>query len=234
VGFPVRPIGQTGPVAGTRKAPPGVDVRLALLDAAGELLLSEGTEGMTTRLASMAGTTTQAIDTEFGGKEGIARAMYREGFARLEACIRDVGHTADPFVDLLQQGRAYRASALERPHFYAVMFGRPIPEFSPGAEDLAASRIVNDLLSEGIERVIATGALAPAARADDIAQWLWAVVHGVVSLELTGAIEIDAATYDEYLRLSLIGFLRESGRPPVGPGPSVGQGAADQQQQQQQ
>ena len=55
--------------------------------------------------------------------------------------------------------------------------------------------------------MIATGALVAGARADDIAQWLWAVVHGVVSLELTGAIELDAATYDEYLRLSLVGFL---------------------------
>ena len=32
-------------------------------------------------------------------------------------------------------------------------------------------------------------------------------MHGVVSLELSGAIEIDAATYDEYLRLSLVGFV---------------------------
>jgi AcrR family transcriptional regulator len=201
-------------MARTRKAPPGVDVRLALLDAAGELLASEGTEGMTTRrLASMAGTTTQAIYTEFGGKEGIARAMYREGFARLEARIRADGSTDDPFFDLLQQGRAYRESALERPHFYGVMFSRPIPEFSPGAEDLAASRIVHDLLAEGIERVIATGAIVPGARADDIAQWLWAVVHGVVSLELTGAIEMDAARYDTYLGLSLVGFLQESAHP---------------------
>ena len=214
-------------MARTRKAPPGVDVRLALLDAAGELLLSEGTEGMTTRrLASMAGTTTQAIYTEFGGKEGIARAMYREGFARLEERIRADGVTADPFLDLLQHGRAYRESALERPHFYGVMFGRPIPEFTPDGEDLEASRIVHDLLAEVIERVIATGALVPDAVADDIAQWLWAVVHGVVSLELTGAIELDAAMYDEYLRLSLTGFLRESGHP------TVGEAAAQQQQQQ--
>ena len=111
-----------------RKAPPGVDVRLALLDAAGVLLLSEGADGMTTRrLAAMAGTTTQAIYTEFGGKEGIARAMYREGFARLEARMRAVEETSDPFFDLLQQGRVYREAALDDPHFYDVMFGHPIP-----------------------------------------------------------------------------------------------------------
>jgi AcrR family transcriptional regulator len=201
-------IGQTGIVSRVRKAPPGVDVRLALLDAAGQLLLAEGADGMTTRrLAAMAGTTTQAIYTEFGGKEGIARAMYREGFARLEARLRAVGETSDPFFDLLQMGRAYRDAALESPHFYDVMFGRPIPQFTPDADDLAASLIAHGLLSRGIGRVVATGAVADGAEADAIAQWLWAVVHGVVSLELSGSLEIDVATYDEYLRLSLVGFL---------------------------
>ena len=198
----------TGAVPRVRKAPPGVDVRLALLDAAGVLLLSEGADGMTTRrLAAMAGTTTQAIYTEFGGKEGIARAMYREGFARLEAHMRAVGETPDPFFDLLQQGRAYRESALDSPQFYDVMFGHPIPQFAPDPDDLAASRIAHDLLSAAVARVIATGALVADADADDIAQWLWAVAHGVVSLELNGALDLDAATYDRYLFLSLAGLL---------------------------
>jgi AcrR family transcriptional regulator len=191
-----------------RKAPPGVDVRLALLDAAGQLLLSEGADGITTRrLASMAGTTTQAIYTEFGGKEGIARAMYREGFARLEARLRAVGETADPLFDLLQQGRAYRDAALDSPHFYDVMFGHPIPQFTPDADDLAESRIAHDLLSAAVDRVIATGALVEGAEAGAVAQWLWTVAHGAVSLELVGALDLDAATYDDYLALSLAGFL---------------------------
>ena len=191
-----------------RKAPPGVDVRLALLDAAGRVLLAEGADGLTTRrLAAMAGTTTQAIYTEFGGKEGIARAMYREGFARLEARMRAVAETPDPFFDLLQQGRTYRDAALDSPHFYDVMFGHPIPQFTPDADDLEASRIAHDLLSAAVGRVIATGALVAGADADDIAQWLWAVAHGVVSLELNGALDLDAATYDRYLGLSLAGFL---------------------------
>jgi AcrR family transcriptional regulator len=195
-------------VSRLRKAPPGVDVRLALLDAAGQLLRTDGADGLTTRrLAAMAGTTTQAIYTEFGGKEGIARAMYREGFGRLEAHMRAVAETPDPSFDLLQLGRAYREAALDSPHFYDVMFGCPIPQFTPDADDLAASRIANDLLSAAIDRVIATGALAAGADAGEIAQWLWAVVHGVVSLELSGALDLDAATYDRYLGLSLAGFL---------------------------
>jgi AcrR family transcriptional regulator len=201
-------IGQTGAVPRVRKAPPGVDVRLALLDAAGQLLLSEGADGMTTRrLAAMAGTTTQAIYTEFGGKEGIARAMYREGFERLGARMRAVEETSDPLFDLLELGRAYRDAALENPHFYDVMFGRPIPQFTPDADDLAASRNTRDLLARTIVRVIATGALVDGADADDLGQWLWAVVHGVIGLELNGTIEVDEATYDEYLRLSLAGYM---------------------------
>jgi AcrR family transcriptional regulator len=191
-----------------RKAPPGVDVRVALLDAAGEVLLAEGADGLTTRrLAAMAGTTTQAIYTQFGGKEGIARAMYREGFARLEARMRAVPVTATPLDDLAEQGRVYRAAALDSPHFYDVMFGRPIPEFEPDADDLLISRIAHDMLADAVARVIESGALVEGANPDDVAQWLWAVVHGVVSLELNGAIEMDDAVYDEYLRLSLAGYL---------------------------
>ena len=191
-----------------RKAPPGVDVRVALLDAAGEVLLAEGADGLTTRrLAAMAGTTTQAIYTQFGGKEGIARAMYREGFARLEARMRAVNETADPLFDLFLQGRVYRDAALDSPHFYDVMFGRPIPEFEPDADDLEVSRIAQDLLTSVVERVVATGALRADARADVIAQWLWVVVHGAVSLELHGAITLDEPTYDDYLALSLAGYL---------------------------
>jgi AcrR family transcriptional regulator len=191
-----------------RKAPPGVDVRLALLDAAGEVLLAEGADGMTTRrLAAMAGTTTQAIYTAFGGKEGIARAMYREGFARLEARMRAVPETDDPLYDLFLQGRVYRAAALDSPHFYDVMFSSPIPQFEPDDDDLAVSRIAHDLLAAAVQRVIATGALKPGVRADDVAQWLWAVAHGAVSLELHGAIELDEAVYDDYLTLSLAGYL---------------------------
>src|SRR5919204_1049002 len=89
----------------TRRAPAGVDLRVALLDAAGELLSAEGPGALTTRrLADAAGTTTQSIYTLFGGKEGIVRAMYREGYARLEARIRKVRDTDNPLADLYQQG----------------------------------------------------------------------------------------------------------------------------------
>jgi AcrR family transcriptional regulator len=201
-----------------RKAPPGVDVRVALLDAAGELLHREGPGALTTRrLALEAGTTTQSIYTLFGGKEGVVRAMFREGYARLEARIRRVRVTDDPLADLRESGRAYRAAALASPHYYDVMFGRPVPEFTPDADDLAASAATRALLERSVQRCIDAGLLVDGTRADHLARWLWAAVHGLVSLELAGYLDLGpkrgaSPVYDDYLAASLHMYLRPNHR----------------------
>lgn len=197
----------------TRPGRPDVDVRSALLDAAGELLAREGPAALTTRrISAAAGTTTQAIYTRFGGKEGIVRAMYREGYARLAARLRRVPRSDDPLLDLLELGRAYRAAALESPHFYDVMFGRPVPEFTPDEDDLAVARGTHDILAGAVARLADAGLLRPGADADHLARWLWAVVHGLVSLELVGALDLGprrgvSEVYDGYLAHALAGFL---------------------------
>jgi AcrR family transcriptional regulator len=197
-----------------RKAPPGVDLRVALLDAAGELLHHEGPGALTTRrLADAAGTTTQSIYTLFGGKEGVVRAMFREGYARLVARVERVRDTDDPLYDLLQQGRAYRAAALASPHYYDVMFGRPVPEFAPDADDLAVADTARAMLERGVQRCIDAGFLVDDVTAEHIARWLWAAVHGAVSLELAGYLDLGpkrgvSPVYDECLTASLFMYLR--------------------------
>jgi AcrR family transcriptional regulator len=200
----------------SRKAPPDIDVRTALLDAAGELLAAEGPAALTLRrLAARAGTTTQSIYTLFGGKEGIVRAMYREGYERLATRIRTVATEGEPLVELLDLGRVYRAAALASPNYYTVMFGNPVPEFEPNAEDIAISRGTLELLAGAVQRAIEAGKLRPEVDAHEIAQWLWAVAHGLVSLELAGALDLGcradvSPTYDTYLRYSLHVFLSPS------------------------
>ncbi|MGQ0824459.1 MAG: TetR/AcrR family transcriptional regulator [Actinomycetota bacterium] len=196
-----------------RKAPADVDVRTALLDAAGELLSREGPAALTTRrLAATAGTTTQSIYTLFGGKEGVVRAMFREGYTRLHQRLEAVERTEDPLVDLRELGRAYRAAALASPYYYDVMFGRPVAEFTPDRDDLALARLTQDCLTAGIQRVLDAGHLRPGAVASEIAQWLWAVTHGVVSLELVGALHLAGDSepsphFDDYLTYSLSPFV---------------------------
>src|SRR5918993_359272 len=59
-------------------------LRRALLDAASGLLLEEGPGALTMRrVAGAGGCSTTVLYTMFGGKEGLADALYREGFERL-------------------------------------------------------------------------------------------------------------------------------------------------------
>jgi AcrR family transcriptional regulator len=187
-------------------------LRVAMLDAAGALLHSGGPQALTTRrLADAVGTSTQAIYTLFGGKEGIVRAMYREGFDRLEQCLADV-ETAAPPDYLLGLGRAYRTAALRSSHYYDVMFGRPVPEFEPRADDVERSLATQRVLTGGVVRCIECGMLRADADPDEVSAFLWAVAHGLVCLELTGHLDLggtndDSPRYDGYLMASVAAWL---------------------------
>lgn len=195
----------------------GDELRSALLEAAGRLLHDEGPHALSTRgLAAAVGTSTQAIYTLFGGKHGVVRAMYREGFARLAARMRAVPRTDEPLADLYNLGLAYRAAAHGSPHLYDVMFGRPVAEFECDDDDRALARSTRDALADAVARAIDAGCVH--GDAGDIALHLWICSHGFVSLELSGYLEIPdadlAATYDALLLAALAPFL-------VAPEPAV-------------
>jgi AcrR family transcriptional regulator len=171
-------------------------LRSALLDRAAELLATEGPQALSTRrIAAAAGTSTQSIYTLFGGKEGVVRAMYREGFHRLAAKLDALSRTADPLADLARLGEAYRAAALENANFYDVMFGHPVPEFQCDDDDRTEAIATFEALVEGVERCLAAGVLH-GATASGIATHLWATVHGYVSLELAGYDAADPQSAD--------------------------------------
>lgn len=183
-------------------------LRVALLDAAGMLLQREGPQALSVRrLADAVGTSTQAIYTQFGGKLGVVRAMYREGFARLAERMGAVPIGDDPIADIHALGEAYRDAARARPHFYNVMFGRAVPEFECTDEDRAESIETYLSLVAGVQRAVDAGRVDPPA--DLVAAHLWLCVHGHVSLELAGYLN-DAVDYTATLRHAVAPFLRYS------------------------
>jgi AcrR family transcriptional regulator len=206
--------GESGGTMARRRGGAHTDtLRVAMLDAAGALLHEEGPQALTTRrLADAVGTSTQAIYTLFGGKEGIVRAMYLEGFDRLDQCLAEVDATAAAPDYLLGLGRAYRTAALRSPHYYDVMFGRPVPEFEPRPDDVERSLATQHLLTNGVARCIECGMLRAGSDADEVSAFLWAVAHGLVSLELTGHLDLGSTTgesrvYDGYLMASVAAWL---------------------------
>jgi AcrR family transcriptional regulator len=158
--------------------------REALVDAAGELLAKHGSDALSLRrVAEQVGASTQVIYTLFGSKEGLIRAMFRQGFESLDRHLGSVPITGDPVRDLRDLGLAYRASARAHPHLYDIMFACPFPEFEPSEDDhvLIASTLERPkaMLQHYVERGDLSG-IDP----EDVCFQLWALAHGLATLEL--------------------------------------------------
>ncbi|WP_250008009.1 TetR/AcrR family transcriptional regulator [Actinoplanes sp. M2I2] len=177
----------------------GPELTVRLVDEAARLLGEQGPAGLSLRkLAAQAGVSTMPVYTLFGDKNGLLGAMHREGFRRLGAALDAVPHTDEPLTDLTELGLAYRRAALESPHLYGLMFGRIVPEFSPGADDRAAADLSYQPLVAGVARCQAAGVFTD-GDPQRIALHLWAVSHGMVNLELNGQLPPIADPQQLYL-----------------------------------
>jgi AcrR family transcriptional regulator len=160
--------------------------RLRLLEAAGRILAVEGSAALSVRrVAKEVGTTTRAIYSLFGSKEGLVRALCHEGFAALDRRIAAVAATAAPVADVTGMFAAYRASALEQPDLYRVMFAAT-PPFEPTPAEQAFSLRPLDRLREAVTRGVEMAAF-PDRDPDQLALEMWALAHGLTLLELQGA-----------------------------------------------
>lgn len=159
-------------------------LRTTLIDAAGATITAEGYSALSLRrLAADAGTSTTAVYSLFGGKPGLLRELYREAFRRFAEHLNQVRPSDDPVDDIVRLGHAYRASALDDPHLYAVMFGPRGPVQEPDEQVAAEAAETFNPLLDAVRRAVDSGAFRPLDPAL-IATALWAGVHGLVSLEL--------------------------------------------------
>ncbi len=171
-------------------------VRVALIEAAAQLLASEGLPALSIRrVATTVGCSTMAVYTHFGSKEDLVQEIVREGFARLHAELSAVDHTSDPVADLVNLGDAYRRNALANSHLYRVMFDLnplaltdPAAHADPGGLGLDAF----GALVDAVARCVDAGVMA--GDPSRLALLVWSAVHGAVSLELAGFLGDDGAT----------------------------------------
>jgi AcrR family transcriptional regulator len=175
-----------------------------LVDEAGRILAAEGVGALTLRkLAARTGTSTMAVYTLFGDKQGLLTAMHNEGFARLGAAMaRADREEYDALTAMARLGDAYREAALANPHLYNLMFGGAVPGFTPGPQSVAAADATFTPLVRAVQRCLDEGVLA-GEDAERIATYLWCVTHGVVSLEISGKLGEDLT-----LRNEVVGFAQ--------------------------
>lgn len=202
--------GVTTPPALATTFEAGDERRRPVLEAAARLLAEEGPHGLSLRrIAAEAGGSTQLVYTLFGGKPGLADALYSEGFGRLAARCRTALAQCPPPGDperLVAIGRAYRAFAQSEPAFFAVMFGRAIPDFTPTSATSGRCRAntFGNLVAE-VQACLDAGTLVSDS-AEQLARLCWVTVHGVSALEAAGMLRAEDpdAFVDEALRTPLL------------------------------
>lgn len=161
-----------------------------IFEVAEQLLRTEGPHSLSLRnIADLAGTSTQAVYTQFGGKAGLADALYREGYRRLGERLALVDPTLEPLARIRALSEAYRDNALENPHLYDLMTGRPLPEYDPPAESRRLARSTLQPLIDALGDAVTARVLVGDPRL--IARLMWASGHGLLSLVIHG---LDAAT----------------------------------------
>ncbi len=171
---------------GTNRSQRLDDQATALLEAATELLASEGPEALTVRrIAASAGCSTMGLYSRFGGKDGVIERLWLDGFTRLRDALASAPVTDDPLYDLEQIGITYRTWALENSTSYGIMFTRSMPDFIPSPEAKEVALRTFAVVVDAVRRAQAKGHF-PDAQAEDIAQALWAMSHGSASLEIAG------------------------------------------------
>lgn len=164
--------------------------RREVIEVAARILAEDGPHGLSLRrVATAAGASTQIVYTLFGGKPGLADALYTEGFQRLGAAMDAALADAPPPGDverLMHLGRAYRRFAAAEPAFFSVMFGRSIPGFAPSTSTRAACRALTfGRVVEATRECVEAGALV-ARDPEQLARACWAAVHGIAALETAG------------------------------------------------
>src|SRR5688572_33093440 len=99
-----------------------------LVAATLQLLRDEVPTDLTVRrIATAAGTTTMALYTRFGSRDGLLDVVYTQGFEQLRGRLAPAALMADPAGAVLELLGAYRAFALANPGLYGLLFERVVP-----------------------------------------------------------------------------------------------------------
>ncbi len=194
-----------------RTRTPSGDVRSALLTAAVHLLETEGPDALSVRrIAAEAHVAPMGVYNHFDGKHGVIEALWVDGFERLRSTLDSLREVDDPGVALIEGFRRYRSLARAHPMAYRLMFLDAVPGFEPTAEATWTAALSFESLVAVVQRAMEAGAVV-AGDAVQMAQVVWAAVHGWVSLELDGLIflaDVDAGA--EAMARSLVAGFRST------------------------
>jgi AcrR family transcriptional regulator len=173
-----------------RRAREKSETRDKILDAARELFVTEGYDGVSMRrVAERIEYSPTAIYIHFADKQELFHELCQQDYASLAEVFQSSAMSSDPIERLKQIGSTYTEFGMRYPNHYRFMFMTPHPTHEPDEED--RERMGNPevdayaFLKWAVQQAIDAGRLREELHdAELISQTLWASVHGVISLNI--------------------------------------------------
>ena len=168
------------------------ETREKILGAAREMFANEGYDSVTMRaIAERIEYTPTAIYHHFDSKQALLTELCACDFRGLADHFRGHAVSADPVERIRAVGRAYLEFAQKHPSQYRFMFMTVLPEPELPEEYVQETRGNPEhdayaFLRQACQEAIDAGRMRPEfRRADQVAQILWAQLHGLISLRIT-------------------------------------------------
>src|SRR5215469_3385959 len=166
------------------------ETRDKILDAARELFITEGYEGVSMRrVAEKIEYSPTAIYVHFADKNELFRELCHRDYARLAEVFQSSVMSTDPLDRLRHIGAIYIDFGLRYPNHYKFMFMTAHPGHELDDEDRETlgnpEKDAYAFLKSAVQQVIEAGCFREELRdVEAVSQMLWAGVHGVISLEI--------------------------------------------------
>jgi AcrR family transcriptional regulator len=166
------------------------ETRDKILDAARELFVTEGFEGVSMRkVAEKIEYSPTAIYVHFADKQELFRELCHQDYARLAEVFQSSVMSTDPIERLKQIGAIYIDFGTRYPNHYRFMFMTPHPPHEPDEEDREMmgnpEMDAYAFLKWAVQQAIDAGCFREELTdAELVSQTLWASVHGVISLHI--------------------------------------------------
>jgi AcrR family transcriptional regulator len=157
----------------------------ALLEAAEHIVESEGLDALTVRrVADAVGTTTRAVYTIYGSKDGLVVALGSRAFDLLRTQLEARPLTDDPAADLVKAGvEVFRRFAIEHPALFSIGFRQTLPEPALAADARVLARQARAGLETLVRRLENAGLLGDYPISEAVSAF-HALCEGLAAMEL--------------------------------------------------
>ena len=169
------------------------EVRTSILDAAWEMVITDGWQSFSIRkVADAIEYSVPVIYSHFENKEAILLEFNRKGFQLLvEALSAAKAEKAKPADQIRAMGNAYWNFAFANKEYYQLMFGLGIPSCDT-ADKIPALGDFSEAITGSIIAMVAPG------KTPTFNPWLkyqsfWSMLHGLVSINMVAPDRVNVA-----------------------------------------